>query len=63
MYNTYVQPPEGVPFVLSLYDGDTYIYTVCETEDEYNREVVRRKKIDAEYNEKMAAYLRRPERR
>ena len=56
MYNCY-EVPDNAKYVLSLWDGDCYIYTVCENEQEYEKEKLKRKRIDEEVKEKMKQHI------
>lgn len=56
MYNSYTKPKDNQIYI-SLWDGDCWIYTVFDTEEEKQEEVNRRKKIDEEAKEKHRAYL------
>ena len=58
MYRTYyLTEEEKKKPVISSFDGDCYIYTVFENEEEMKEEKKRLAKIQKEYEEQMKAYL------
>lgn len=58
MYKVWnVTEKEKGKHIIPIWDGDTYSYTVCETDEEYEEEKERIKKIDEEAERKHQEYL------
>lgn len=57
MYRTYEEPGKDEEYVIQLWDGDCFSYSVFETKEEYDAEMERLRKIDEEYKAKKKEYL------
>lgn len=59
MYRVYkVTEREEGKLVHAWWDGDCYIYDIFESQEEYDEEMARIKKIDDEWRREKEAYLR-----
>ena len=58
MYRTYeITEKEAGKKITSFWDGDTYIYTVYENDEEYKAEQERHERIQREYEEHLKREL------
>lgn len=59
MYRTYNLTDEDKrKLVIQHWDGDSYSYTVCETQEEYDKEKKRIAKIEYDYRNAKDNYLK-----